>query len=243
MENKCVLDKMNACDDRYLELFCIKGREWGLYVFQDRQLPELPAHNYIRIPEHIPAGRLRGLCDVARNTANATGRSYLRIELSHPLHFNSAVSEQWGRYHLSGDTAIDHIPDGEFSFIAVDCADNAKAYIEFEADDTENEQFARRRAERFSRVYLEDNGLTGWLCIRGGKVIGCGEVFVCEGAAKIANVSVAAGEDAVAIKSALLAHLARQGRKQGAELVYYYSVDDVPGFIKAGEGYALNWAF
>ena len=243
MDMNSTIDRMNACDDQYLALFCSKGREWGLFVYQDRQLPELPAHNFLRIPEHIPEGRLRGLCDVARNTANATGRSYLRIELSHPLHFNSAASEQWGRYYLTGDAAFEPASDNELSFEAVDSDDSAAAFVGFEVDNAADKEFSRRRAERFCGAYLADNGLTCWLCRRGEQIVGCGELFICENTAKIANFAVAADEDAEAIKCALLAHLVRQGRGHGADLIYYYSTDDVPGFVKDGDGYALKWEF
>ena len=242
METTVILDKIKACDDQYLSLFCTKGREWGLFVYQDRQLPELPEHNFLRIPDHIPAGRLRGLCDVARNTANATGRSFLRIELSQPLQFTNAVSEHYGRYYLSNESELKNESSPALSYSAVDCEDAAKKLIEFEVENTGDRTLARRKAERFSSVYLADNGLTCWLCECGGKIVGSGELFVCGDTAKIANITLT-GEGSKAVSEQLISYLARQGGNHGAELIYTYSENDFAGFTKLDDTYAVQWQF
>ncbi|MBO7668469.1 MAG: hypothetical protein J6T26_08420 [Firmicutes bacterium] len=236
-----ILDRIKECDKKYLQLFCSLGREWGLYVYQDRSLPELPAHNYLLIPDHIPAGRLRGLADVARNTANATGRSFLRIRMSYPLSFNNAVSESWGHYYLNDADAISASSSSDLSFCVVDSAEKNRALAAFETAVAEDESFGKRRAERFGQVYLSDNGLSCWLCCRGDEIVARGELFVSGDTAKIVNIETTQAEDTVII--ALLRHLIEQGRKLGAELFYTESQSDLDGFTKISEYYTVQWQF
>ena len=242
METTAVLEKIKACDDQYLSLFCTKGREWGLFVYQDRLLPELPEHNFLRIPDHILAGRLRGLCDVARNTANATGRSFLRIELSQPLHFTNALSEHYGRYYLNDEAGLTNELSSNLSYLVVDSEEAVNKHFDFEVENAADQALARRKAERFSSVYLADNGLTCWLCACGDKIVGKGELFVCGDTAKIA--SIASSEDGSdAVSEQLISFLARQGKKMGAELIYTYSENDIAGFTKLDDTYSVQWQF
>lgn len=243
METSLMLEKIKACDDEYLTLFCSKGREWGLFVYQDRQLPELPQHNFLLIPEHIPAGRLRGLADVARNTAKATGRSYLRIQLSQPLKFSNAISEDWGCYYLSDEGTFAAAPDPELSFSAVNDEEQAQAFRDFEAAMEAGDDLARRRAERLTRAYLAENGLTCWLCRREGKIVAWGELFVSGDAAKLGSLRTAPGEKQDETGSALLIHLIEQGRRQGARLIYGEAQTDMPGFTRIGGFYTVQWQF
>lgn len=242
MDTTAILEKIKACDDQYLSLFCTKGREWGLFVYQDRQLPELPEHNFLRIPDHIPAGRLRGLSDVARNTAKATGRPFLRIELSQPLHFTNARSEQYGRYYLSDGSALKTGLFSELSFIPVDSKGAADKLIDFEAENADDPVLARRKAERFNSVYLSDNKLSCWLCSLGEKIVGRGELFVYGDTVKIANVA-AVGDDSESISKEMLSYLVRQAKLLEAELIYTYSTNDISGFTKLDEVYAVQWQF
>ena len=242
MEKTEIQNKIKECDKQYLQLFCSLGREWGLYVYQDRSLPELPAHNYLLIPDHIPAGRLRGLADVARNTAKATGRSFLRIETAHPLRFNSAQCESWGRYYLSDADAVKASPASDLSFCIVDSADRARALADFESAVAGNADFGKRRADRFGQVYLSANGLYGWLCCRGDEAVARGELFVSGDTAKIANVETKPGVD-IEVFGALMRHLIEQGRKLGAELIYTESQSELDGFTKIGDYYTVQWQF
>ncbi len=241
MEKAEIMDKINACEEEYITLFCTKGREWGLYVYQDRQLPDLPSHNFLRIPEHIPVGRLRGLADVARNTAKATGRSVLRIQLSHPLSFTSARSEHWLCSCLTDESALEKAADLEF--IPVDSRERAEEFIEFEIACGGDPSFVRRCAERFSSVYLADNGLTCCLCRRGGQIVGRGELFISDGVARIANIKTSPAEAEVDISNALLQHLAEESKARGAELIYTISEIEVPGFTRVKDIYAVEWQF
>ena len=238
MDTTAILEKIKACDDQYLSLFCTKGREWGLFVYQDRLLPELPEHNFLRIPDHIPAGRLRGLCDVARNTAKATGRSFLRIELSQPLRFTNALSEHYGRYYLSDEDGLKNGLSADLSYSVVDSENSANKLIGFEVENAGDPALARRKAERFNSVYLADNGLTCWLCVCGEKIVGKGELFICGDTAKIASVA-----STNAVSEQLVSYLVRQGRKLGAELIYTYSECDIAGFTKHSDTYAVQWQF
>lgn len=242
METSEIINRIKECDKRYLELFCSLGREWGLYVYQDRALPELPAHNYLLIPDHIPAVRLRGLADVARNTAKATGRPFLRIQTAHPLHFNSAQCESWGRYYMSDTDAFKEYPASGLSFSAVDSNEKVKALAVFESAVSDDADFGKRRAERFGQVYLSENGFDCWLCYRGDEVVARGDLFVSDGTAKIVNVETTHAED-MRITRALMRHLIEQGRKLDAELIYTESQSDLDGFTKIGDYYTVQWQF
>lgn len=242
MEATEILNKIKECDKQYMQLFCSLGREWGLYVYQDRSLPELPEHNYLLIPDHIPAGRLRGLADVARNTAKATGRSFLRIKMAHPLSFSSAKSESWGRYYLSDTEAINVCCSSDLSFRAVDDAEAIQALVDFESALAEDADYGKRRANRFGQVYLSDNGLYCWLCCKGDRVIARGELFVNGHTAKIINVEAAQAAYNVST-GALIRHLIEQGRKLGAELIYTESQSELDGFNKIDDYYTVQWQF
>ena len=242
MEPNEILNRIKECDNQYMLLFCSLGREWGLYVYQDRLLPELPAHNYLLIPEHIPAIRLRGLADVARNTAKATGRPFLRIRTSHPLHFSSAESESWGCYYLSDADKIKASSVSDLSFFAIDSAEKVQALAEFESAAAEDADFGKRRADRFGRVYLSDNGLNCWLCRRVDKIVARGELFVSGDTAKIVNVETIE-KDSIEITGALMSHLIEQGRKKGAELIYTESRSELEGFAKIDGFYTVQWQF
>lgn len=243
MDNNSIAEKIKACDDQYLGLFCSKGREWGLFVYQDRQLPELPAHNFLRIPDHIPSGRLRGLADVARNTAKATGRSVLRIELSQPLKFTNAALEHWGCYYLSDMGQIEHAPADDLILTPVDDEEKVKRLIEFEAANGKEPELDRRQAERLSSVYLADKGLTCWLCCRGDDILGRGELFISGDAAGLYNLKAVSGGDGDAILGALRQLMIERGIKQGAECIYTKSETDIPGFTKIKDVYAVEWRF
>ena len=243
MDNNSIAEKIKACDDQYLGLFCSKGREWGLFVYQDRQLSELPAHNFLRIPDHIPVGRLRGLADVARNTAKATGRSVLRIELSQPLKFTNAASEHWGCYYLTDPDLIEHTPADDLILMPVDDEEKVKRLIEFEAANGKEPELDRRQVERLSSVYLADKGLTCWLCCRGDDILGRGELFINGDAAGLYNLKSISGGDSDTILTALRQQMIEQGIKQGAEFIYAKSETDLAGFTKISDVYAVEWRF
>lgn len=242
MESTEFQNKIQECDKQYMQLFCSLGREWGLYVYQDRLLPELPAHNYLLIPDHIPAGRLRGLADVARNTAKATGRTFLMIKTAHPLFFNSAESKTWGCYYLRDADVIKASPRLDLRFSVVDSAEKVQALVSFETALADDADFGKRRAERFAQVYLSDNGLYCWLCSCGDEVVARGELFVSGDMAKIVNV-VAIPDGDTEVIGALTRHLIEQGRKLGAELIYTESQSEPEGFTKISEYYTVQWHF
>ena len=238
-----ILEQIKACEEDYLTLFCTKGREWGLFVYQDRQLPELPAHNFIRIPDHIPAGRLRGLADVARNTANATGRTYLRIEFPQPVNFHNARSEQWGYYVLSDLNAVTDVdPNGLITAILND-EETSNKVIDFELSGADDQDYALRCAKRLNDVFLAENGLQCCVCLSGDKIVATGQLFTKDGLARITDIKAVPGEDQNNVAAALLKYMVEQAQNLGAESIYVKSEKDICGFSKVGEGFAVMWDF
>ena len=241
MELDEIREKIKYSDDQYLQLFCEKGREWGLYVYQDRHLPELPSHNFLRIPDNIPPIRHRGLADVARNTAKATGRSVLRIEMAQPQRFSNAKIENWSWCYLSDRNAVETAESYELSFSPAGSEADILQLAGFNAAWGEDPDLRRRCAERFYGVYAADNALSCWLCRKENEIVGGGEVYVCGDTVRIGTVFTdGAG---TAVKTALLNQLIEQAEAQKAALIYTKAVDGLPGFTKAIDVCTVEWRF
>lgn len=248
MESAVIKQRVADCEEAYLEIFCSKGREWGLYVYQDRKLPDSRRHNFIRIPDHIPPMQYKSLADVARNTARATGRRFLQLHMPSRIEFKRAQMETVGWY--AQDTPLSDTADALplRKFIAAD-AELLTAFALAQDDEGQGEDFARRKIERKMNAYLEADDLDCWLAMEEDALSAYAELFVYEGCARIALYPAATCSDAK--RAALVAALSAKAREQGADMVYLSLDTEDPltagcqalGFEQCGEYYTVLWYF
>ena len=249
--------RLREAERAYLDNFCTSSLEWGLMVFQDKQLPDMFDHNCIRIPHDVPNSRLRQLADIARNTSKATGRPFLKLCLSQPLSYKSAVSGHEGYYMLPQDQAQQWQVRTDCRIVQMREKAQIQQLYQLEAGDSAGSElrpgdFDRRSVERRSLVYLdEEKPLNCWLCYVGEELAARADLQVTEGVAKIEELITAEKWRRQGLATALLRHLALEAGRQGADLIYLVAdEEDTPkemylklGFVKVMDDYFLRWMF